>query len=1543
MSQTPPVPTLRRARIERIVNTFSSVPSLRTVAQAQIQAALDRQYPSLHYAAAHLAIGIPVGQGYRYSALADEVLARLARARPVRYVEDFHQVMQHQREVYVQGGPGLVDLERLVNHAGGELLDAWLARLRDWWGAPRGEGTSRWAELSDELVGLLYECQMPAGMSAEHFSRLFPRQALHPSRPDRTWRSQGETLTVRTLSVRRGQSTQPPDMVPVLILDHRLLGAELRTLLVFSPATGIHPLQQLEDIEPLIPGFVSASLAHGAVEWFVEELPGDPFDALAACFAQQQSAEVMAIDRSVSRTPEQCQAMLDYVTDPHRWFESALTPEQQRLQDRLPLWLIHASPDDSLAYARLLQGLVAAQTAAAGHTFLDGIAPIRTFTAQALTHCLEKEPRAKAISPDHIELTYSLVTAVMLPGGFTSGDAHRVTLTLTELALENLGGFPHAPSRIKLNGDVAPAWLSASLLTGCVTETDVGQAYPDLLRKKLIDDPIESARREKLFSRQLRAQLPLLALELKLKREGGLSQAGYRLVEAAVQASADGRAAGMWSLAFKATPAATADEVVGFYVIGPRDTEHGPHLLYRPLSTPSLREFESQQALLEAIKTPGELHDSVLAWMAPARQPVYANGGFQEPHVAHFLAGDEFSVPDRPAPAQLSKRLEEGDPLPGLFVSTAQALVSLAQAQSVSNAQQRWRTLKAGGWLLFNTLLPFVRGPALLAGWMVQVMDSVQRDVAALASNDSVMQTQGVIDLLTNLVMILAHRASPHEWPAMLDQQASTFASPASMQRPPAVILGPATVQLQPPFSWSNSRDTLTPSLRARLEGMSLKALPQPWPSRLPGAQASGIHEGLLLDTASTPVHWQALVRGHVYRVQVARDRVRVVSADGSANGPWLKSLGGGAWDVDLGLRLRGGQSDTPTGLVDSESRRQQLEQDYRQSTERRETADRALTTARMLRDSEDTRVTEQHRATAGARYVQELQNKLEASLLELECLRALQVIRRRPGYARELSTLLEGTALTLQLLLQHARQQTVAIHRRLVPLLELVQSLSAQEALLDIYQQPHRQIMEGLRQLADSNEQAIDWRGLQLGLLDELSQVPKYGRDKAQALRESELSAPTVLELQSLQVTALWAVAINTEGPTLEEGFFQSLDDTIHRARWASGSQAHLDELAPQSAELRTELLESFDRVYALSDDRIEFWRAMAPERFDLKYLEKLQQLLAQLHKEVQRELAAVLVPTAAATPAVGRARVRQKKIIRVRNQDMYVAQVKVTTGEHPQEVAEVTDAQDAVIATFTQADDGIWEPVKAPAPALPGPLPNLGRLVEQGQALRAPVEKAIAEVLKMASRANEPQSLQDLLEQRADKLRQCAEAIQQRLLHSVPERLAATQRARATTEADELRAAASRLSEQGLQARLAAIKARLPTQAGVEVLVSHHEARIFRQGARVELAGRSNDWLQAYVVMDAQTRQALCYGHFHYERPTGPDDHFTAAHLKTPAQHRMGKQSQAQARAQAFASMQAGQSGRVTQTLEIHRGEINLRMARRLFFDAPQWTGDW
>ncbi|CAM2879486.1 hypothetical protein SAMN04490207_4984 [Pseudomonas gessardii] len=1536
----PQATSLRRAHIEQIVSLFSAVPTLRQVAVSQVQAALDQRHPSLNLLAERVAIGTPRQAGeYHYSRLADEVLMRLACARPLRYVEDHHQVLLRQREVYGPGGPALADIEQLVNQLGPDLLQAWLVRLQDWWRETVPVDTTRWAYLSDDLLMLLYDSQKPAGMDEQQFSRLFPRALLRASRPDRQWSVQGTALKVQALFVRRQGSAQVPQMLPLLVLDHRMFGAELRTLLLFSPATGLHPLAQLEEVAPLLAGYVGPRLAGAALEWFAEEPVGDPFDALAASYAERQCTEVLAIDRTVPRTPDQYQALLDYVTDPNRWFESVLTPLQLRMQDELPLWLAHASPQDSLAYAGELQALVQAQAEAAGKTFLDGIEPLRTFAAKALKRCLGTDSRAHGIAPDDIELTYTLVTAAVLPGGFTSGDVHSQNLSLTDLALENLGGFPHTPSRIRLKGATAPGWLTAALLTGCVTEVDIGQVYPELLRQKLINDPAERTWRAALFTRQLRAQLPLLALEMQLKGEGGLTQAGYRLVKGALQPGAAERTAAIWPLAFKATPTATADEVVNMYVIGPRDTEQGPHLLYRPLFSPGLHEFESLAQLLDAICEPGELQAGILAWMAPDRQAVYAQGGFLEPHIRRFLAGDEFSVPERPAPARLSKRVADGDPLPRLFASTAQALVSLAQAQSVSNREQRWATLKTAGWLLFDTLLPFVRGPALLVGWLVQMLGSVKQDMLALAEDDPAAQAQGVTDLLTNLVMVLAYRASPHEWPAPLDRQHPAFARTRLVKPAPAVVRGPESVQLDSPYRWCNARETMTGPMQARLQAMSLKAFAAPWPRILPGAETTGRLKGLVRDATSVPPQWQALVRGHLYRVEVTGSGVEVTNADGSVRGPLLKSGRDGTWDVDLRLRLLGGQPDSPQEPLAPEARRLQLEQDYARYAQRREAANRAMMVARQLSTRESTGITEQQRAAAQERYGQELHNKLQASLLELQCLKDLQAIKSRAGYERELCTLLEGVILNLQQLLQHARGVAVAIHARLVPALRLVEHESEEEAQSTINQQAHHTILQGLQQLADSNEQAIRWRSLELGSLDELGRVPKYGRDTVEALHQGRREGPSVLELQSLQVSALWAVAINNEGPQMDEEFLHSLNDTVDRARWASGSQAQLDELAPQSPPLRLELLESFDRVYAQTDDRIEFWRAMEPDQFNLGYLDKLQQLFAQLHLQVQHELAATLAP-AAPTPAPTVARPRQKKIIRTRNRDMYVAQVQVMAGEQPVEVAQVTDARDEVIASFVQAADGIWEPLQKTQARRTASAPNLNRLLEHGQALRAQVDKAIAEVLKMAGKANEPQSLQDILEQRADKLRRCADAIQQRLLHSEPQRLAATQKARARTEADELRAAASRLSEQGLQARLNAIRARPPTQGGLEVLVMHDEVRIFRQGARVALAGRANDWLQAYVVLDVHSRQALCYGHFHYERPSGPDDHFTAAHLKTPAQHRLGKQSQAQAQAQAFASLQAGQGGRVTQTLAIHRGEVNLRMARKLFFDAPAWV---
>ncbi|MGY2376964.1 dermonecrotic toxin domain-containing protein [Pseudomonas sp. SDO524_S393] len=330
-------------------------------------------------------------------------------------------------------------------------------------------------------------------------------------------------------------------------------------------------------------------------QWLAAPVPGDPFDALSASFLADQLRAIAEIDCRVPRTASDYQAMLDYILDPRRWFSSPLSPVQATLQAELPVWLAHAGVEDSLAYARLLQAL-ARQATNTGH-FLDGIGSIREFAEARLTACLKDYP----FKPSEVQLHFERViaAAVPVPGGFIAGQVEPITVNLIDLALENLSGLPFEPKAILVNGQLAPAGVTYAQLKTCVTNADVGQAYPALLKSKLLDDPAEAARRGRLFSEQLRIQLPMLALEMKIKGLNGLTEVGVQRVQAMT----------LWPLAFQAAPAAKADTVAAMFVLGPVDSDAGPHLLYRPLFSPTLQEFPSLDALFDAIKTPGELHD----------------------------------------------------------------------------------------------------------------------------------------------------------------------------------------------------------------------------------------------------------------------------------------------------------------------------------------------------------------------------------------------------------------------------------------------------------------------------------------------------------------------------------------------------------------------------------------------------------------------------------------------------------------------------------------------------------------------------------------------------------------------------------------------------------------------------------------------------------------------------------------------------------------------------------------------------------------------
>ncbi len=286
---------------------------------------------------------------------------------------------------------------------------------------------------------------------------------------------------------------------------------------------------------------------------------------------------------------------------------------------------------------------------------------------------------------------------------------------------------------------------------GPVARADIGQYYPRLLETHLLGESAEARQRETLFAEQQAVQLPLLALELNLKQQAGLSATGARLVAALMEPDAanhrvNQRPVVIRHLALLRTPGAQPDTVTAMYLIEAEDIRVGPHVLYRPLYAEALQEFASREALFEAIAESGPLQDSVLTWLSDKARPIYANGGFREPHSLRFGQGDEFAPLSKPAPATLSvdginDELQQcrvtGRLMSYLYSDHARALVEQANRESVSNSEGRWQVLREGSSLLFgNLLLPLLRGPAMLTGWLWGLMASLDQDIPALASQD---------------------------------------------------------------------------------------------------------------------------------------------------------------------------------------------------------------------------------------------------------------------------------------------------------------------------------------------------------------------------------------------------------------------------------------------------------------------------------------------------------------------------------------------------------------------------------------------------------------------------------------------------------------------------------------------------------------------------------------------------------------------------------------------------------------------------------------
>lgn len=440
-------------------------------------------------------------------------------------------------------------------------------------------------------------------------------------------------------------------------------------------------------------------------------------------------------------------------------------------QRKMPGWVSKATEAERFVLHELSLQLASITQRNNGRAYNSNIPDIRPFAEQAFDNLKAVSHPAK-----NLEVVFKVPVGGNSPGGVVSGSIHRERMSMTDVLLRNLSGLPGRDVEVflKPGNTRVPELEKDGVLYKLIQDVDVGKNYPQLLKRELLADPAKKTERESLFAQQVPVELQMKALELAVQKQSGFDTTGFRYVQAVVNPergpkSVDGKAIVVRPLAFIAGPGAAPDVVDNMYLIEPEDSATGPHILYRPLiSDAPLLQFATRQALLEAIQQPGRLQKDILAWFpGDSTREYYKAWRFKEPSsqiTSIFGVGDGETVPAAPilatggydAANQLNAKLQAGQLMSHLYEANAQGLTSIAEQQSVSDDESRWATLKEGGFLLLNAVLPALRGPGAAVGLALQ-FQGILSDLQTLADDEKGNKETAMADLLLNLATLLVH------------------------------------------------------------------------------------------------------------------------------------------------------------------------------------------------------------------------------------------------------------------------------------------------------------------------------------------------------------------------------------------------------------------------------------------------------------------------------------------------------------------------------------------------------------------------------------------------------------------------------------------------------------------------------------------------------------------------------------------------------------------------------------------------------------------
>ncbi|KAF6687433.1 hypothetical protein HFD98_23405 [Pseudomonas sp. EKM23D] len=437
----------------------------------------------------------------------------------------------------------------------------------------------------------------------------------------------------------------------------------------------------------------------------------------------------------------------------------------------LPDWMNNADQSQRFVLQELHLRLAGFIQLNKGRTYSSDIPDIRTFAERSFDNLKAVSHPAK-----NLEIVFKVPVGGAGANAMVSGIINRERMSLTDALLKNLSGLPSRSVEVYLKPDNTrvPELEEDGALQKLIEAVDVGKNYPALLKRELLDNPDKKTERQSLFAQQVPTELQLKALEMVIQKKSGLDNTGFRYIQAALDPTpgaktVDGKEIAVRPLAFIPGPGKAPDVVDNMYLIEPEDSEAGPHILYRPLIADApLLQFQTRKQLLEAIQQPGRLQSDILAWLPDeSTREYYKRWSFKEPDaltLGVFGVGDGETVPAEPklaaggyaAADTLKAQLQTGHLMDHLYNANAQALTTLAEQQAVSDDESRWATLKEGGFLLLNALLPALRGPGALLGLALQGA-GIASDLEVLHGDDMRLKETALADMLLNLATSLIH------------------------------------------------------------------------------------------------------------------------------------------------------------------------------------------------------------------------------------------------------------------------------------------------------------------------------------------------------------------------------------------------------------------------------------------------------------------------------------------------------------------------------------------------------------------------------------------------------------------------------------------------------------------------------------------------------------------------------------------------------------------------------------------------------------------